>query len=124
MIFPMKHPLMVLLAWTEDGQIVTYDKHDLWMFDPEGKNDPVNITKGYGRKNNVKFGYIKLDPEEQFLSSKMLLSAFDYKTKKAGFYVVDGKSEPELLIWKDKLFNKPKKAKRIGYFSVEKRILH
>jgi len=108
---PNEAPAYGMAGWTEKGYLILNDKFDLWAFDPKEKKKPSNITKGFGRKNNIRFRYVKLDREEQFLASNMLLSAFDDQTKEAGFYDSDGKTEPNMLIWKSKMFNKPIKAK-------------
>lgn len=108
---PNEAPPYGYAGWTEKGQIVIYDKYDLWMFDLKGKKDAVNITKGFGRKNNIRFRYVSLDPEERTLNPKMMLRAFNFKTKQAGFYTSDSKSEPKMLIWEDQKFSNPKKAK-------------
>lgn len=97
--------------WTEKEQLVVYDKYDLWMFDPQGKRNPVNITNGFGRNNNIKFRYVKLDPEEKFIPKNIMLTAFDYKSKKSGFHFLENKKEPQQLIWEDMIFTSPKKAK-------------
>lgn len=108
---PNEAPAYGLTGWTEDGYLILNDKFDLWKFDPKGKRKPSNITKGFGRENNIRLRYVKLDKEERFLASKMLLSAFELKTKKAGFYSLDKKMNLKQLIWADKKFNTPKKAK-------------
>jgi len=108
---PNEAPANGIAGWANDGSLVLYDKFDLWVFDPKGKTKPSNITKGFGKENNIRFRYVKLDKEEQFLASKMLLSAFELKTKKAGFYYLDSNLVLENIIWENKKFTKPKKAK-------------
>ena len=73
-------------GWTKKEKLVIYDRFDLWMFDPSGKETPKNITNGFGRKNDLKFRYVKLDKEEQFLPEEMKLSAFNEITKQAGYF--------------------------------------
>ena len=100
-------------GWTKSGFPVLYDNFDLWMFDPSGKKDPVNITANFGRKNSIKLRYIKLDREEVVLPERMLLSAFDTRTKDDGFYSLSQKTagEPEKLIMEAVNFSRPVKAK-------------
>ncbi len=97
--------------WTSTEQLVVCDKYDLWMFDPRGKRKPINLTNGFGRRNNIKFRYVKLDPEEEFIAENILLSAFDYKTKKSGYFFLEKTKKPHQLIWEDMMFTSPKKAK-------------
>lgn len=108
---PNEAPAYGMAGWTEDGNLVLNDKFDLWQFDPRGKRKPSNITNGFGRENNIRLRYVKLDKEEQYLANTMLLSAFELNTKEAGFYYSDKKLQPQKLIWEDKKFNTPKKAK-------------
>ncbi len=34
----------------DDEGVLLYDRYDIWLLDPSGLKDPVNITNGYGRK--------------------------------------------------------------------------
>jgi len=97
--------------WTETEQLVVCDKFDLWMFDPRGNKKPVNLTNGFGRRNNIKLRYVKLDKEEEFIAENIMLSAFEYKTKKSGYFFLDKKKKPQQLIWENKMFSSPIKAK-------------
>ena len=44
-----------------DTGFVVYDRYDLWCLDPSGKMPPVCLTGGVGRKQNIRFRYLKLD---------------------------------------------------------------
>jgi len=80
-----------IAGWTDsDNNLLIYDKFDIWSFKIEGKEDPVNITNSYGRANNIRFRYIRLDPEEKSIPVKgpLYMSAFNYGSKEAGFYLV------------------------------------
>ncbi|MBS1558181.1 MAG: S9 family peptidase [Bacteroidetes bacterium] len=85
-----------LAGWTKnDAQLIIYDRYDLWAFDGENKNKPVNLTK-IGRSQKIVFRYLRLDWEERFIDpeKEMLLSAFDETTKASGYYKLslkDGK---------------------------------
>ena len=90
-------------GWTEDDRyFLLYDKHDIWAVDPTGGQAPRNITEGVGRRENLRFRYASVDPDEEFLpaSDPLLLSAFDIESKDAGFYRdrVSGNREPEQLV--------------------------
>ena len=83
-------------GWTADDQLfLSYDRYDLWAFDPQNQKAPVNLTQ-IGRQNKTVFRYVKLDAEERFIDSKkeILLSAFNEVTKASGYYrltLADGK---------------------------------
>lgn len=103
-------------GWTEDDEyFLVYDRYDLWKLDPSGRENPVNLTQNYGRKNTIRFRYIQLDKEAEYIDPKaeMLLSAFDEDTKASGFYTttLDRKRSPEKLIMDDYRFYTPLKAK-------------
>ncbi len=65
----------------------------------------INLTKGEGDKNEIKFDYLKLDQEEKFidLSKPLMMSAFGKWTKKAGYYSLN-KGKLSQLIYDDKRF--------------------
>lgn len=102
-------------GWTKDDQqFVVYDRYDLWAFDPEGKQDPINLTK-VGRRDKIVFRYVKLDVEERYIdpSKDLILSAFNEVTKASGYYKLslrDGKLTK--LIMDDFRFGGLSKAKR------------
>jgi dienelactone hydrolase len=90
-------------GWTEyDGLFLVYDKHDVWAVDPTGGQAPRNVTEGTGRRENLRFRYTRVDPDEEFISESepILLGAFDRDNKDAGFYRdrVSGDREPEQLV--------------------------
>lgn len=79
-------------GWLDsDRAFLIYDRYDIWKLDPMGKAKPVCLTNGYGRKNAIRFRYQKLDPKERSIdpSKRMILEAFDRKTKASGFYSLD-----------------------------------
>jgi len=109
---PDMAPAYGMAGWTKKGMLVVYDRYDLWQLDPSGKAAPVNLTSGVGRKENLRFRYVKLDKEEQYLPDNMLLSAFQLKNKKAGFYSLNAKSAKlQKRVLDDFAYNKPLKAK-------------
>ena len=75
----------------DDGRhVLVNDRYDIWSVDLNGVDLPVNITNGYGRKNNVTFSYQNLDRDADFIGKKDLLylSAFNNENKEAGFFTV------------------------------------
>ena len=110
---PNMAPPYGMAGWTKKGQLVVYDHYDLWQLDPSGEKAPVNLTSGTGRKENLRFRFVKLDKEAQHLPDNMLLSAFQLKNKKAGFYALNIKNrKPEKLVLDDFAYNRPLKAKK------------
>jgi dipeptidyl aminopeptidase/acylaminoacyl peptidase len=111
---PDEKPPFGLTGWTKDGNAVIVDhKYDLWLLSLDGK-DPVDICRGLGDKEEIRFRYVQLDPEEKFIdtSKTLLLSAYGEWTKKSGFYSLRIGEAPQNLIFADKSFGFPRKAKK------------
>ena len=104
-----------VIGWTKDDKyILIQDRYDIWKIDPKGKEQATKLTQGLGRKENIRFSYIKLDSEEQFidLSQNILLKAFGEFSKKSGFYqLTEGKSLKKLR-FEDVSYSYPIKAKK------------
>jgi acetyl esterase/lipase len=103
-------------GWTtHDDLFLIYDAFDIWAVDPTGKRPPVNVTDGAGRRENIRFRYVRLDPEERALdpSKDMLLRAFHLWTKQSGFYQdrIAASTPPARLIMADKSFGQPSRAR-------------
>ena len=105
-----------IAGWAKDDKYVfVYDRYDIWRLDPSGKEKPVNLTEGYGRSHHTTFRYVKLDPEEEFISSKKaaLLSVFQEENKKAGYASLrmNKAAIPNILVFDDYMFRGTTKAK-------------
>jgi len=105
-----------IAGWAEgDRYIYIYDRYDIWKIDLTATKVPVNVTRSFGRRNQLRLRYIKLDPEEEHINADgdNILSSFDERSKAGGFFAVDFKNykEPRLLIAEDKYFGIPQKAK-------------
>ncbi|MDZ7744071.1 MAG: prolyl oligopeptidase family serine peptidase [Bacteroidota bacterium] len=111
-----------IAGWsTDDEYVLIYDNFDIWKFDPEGREEPQKLTKG--REDKIRFRYIKTDPEAQFvdLDERMLLSAFDEKTKAAGYYYLYPSTwNTEQLLFQDYSFPMLTKANDTGIFVFSK----
>jgi len=85
------HPYPYGIAgWTADDRYVLInDRYDIWKIDPKGQESPVNLTKGRNHKNRSR--YVRLDPEERFVSmdKPLLLHTFNESSKVAGYSQVD-----------------------------------
>ncbi len=79
---PEDPPPYGTMGWTKDDEtLLIYDRYDVWMLDPEGKRASENITKGMGRNEQLRFRYVRLDPEEKFLNpdARVLLDVFSVR---------------------------------------------
>lgn len=103
------------MGWSkDDAALFLYDKFDVWKFDPDGKEEPLNVTKGFGRENNLRFRYRRLDPEEKFIhpKEKYIFTVFNTENKLAGFYRFSlDKVDMEELLLGEYSFGSPRKAK-------------
>jgi dipeptidyl aminopeptidase/acylaminoacyl peptidase len=104
-----------LAGWTDDDrEVLVYDRYDVWAVDPTGHRAPRNLTDGAGRRDSVRFRLVDLDREREAIAATepLLLAAFDYRTKAAGFYRdhVTGDHAPDRLLLMDRRFSTPRKA--------------
>jgi dipeptidyl aminopeptidase/acylaminoacyl peptidase len=102
-------------GWTEEDKwFLLYDEFDIWQVDPSGNKNPVNLTNGFGRKNQIEFRRMRLDMEEMYIDPKteLILYAFNKKTKESGYYKVKigQKGNPEQLIMGKYRYYTPIKA--------------
>jgi dipeptidyl aminopeptidase/acylaminoacyl peptidase len=101
-------------GWLEDGSaIFLYDKYDLWKVWTD-RDEAVNLTGASGRKEDLTFRLLKLDPEERFLKKdqNLLLSAYHNHKKYAGFYAANvARAGAERLVEEEKRYTFLAKAK-------------
>jgi dienelactone hydrolase len=100
-------------GWSKDGKsVIMAHKFDLFLVPLDG-SEIQNLTGGIGETEQIRFGYVRLDPEEDYidLERPVLLSAYGEWTKKSGFYSVWGGRKPQRLIFEDCRFGRPQKAK-------------
>lgn len=112
-------------GWTKDDNwFLVYDEFDIWQVDPSGRREPVCLTKGYGRENNIQFRYRQLDRDAKYIDPKadLWLTAFDKNTKASGYYTTSlgGKDDPQKLIMDDYRFYTPRKAKNADFLIWQK----
>lgn len=92
-----------IAGWLEnDAAVLIYDRYDLWQVDPAGEKRPVNLTNGYGRRNDIVFRYVNTGENGQAIikaNTRLLLTAFNRQTKDNGFYNLHlpAKGDPEKL---------------------------
>ena len=107
-----------IAGWLPDDQgLLIYDRWDIWQVDPAGKEKPVCITSGEGRKDQIRFRYVSLDREERniHLDEDQILSAFMHSDKSSGYYRLlpekDGKRGLKPLIALDESITGLRKAR-------------
>lgn len=97
MDMPMQPQPYGFAGWTEgDRDFLVYDRHDIWALDPDGKRSSYCLTAGVGRKDNLRFRYLKTDPEQRAIKpgELMVLDVFDYADKRNGLAVEKMTSKP------------------------------
>lgn len=106
-----------IAGWLDDEKhVLVYDRYDIWSLDLNGNEQPVNVTGSFGRTNNLRLRYTKLDQDEESINRKnpLCLSAFNYYTKESGYYSLNlsKNNSPEKLIMDKVSFpGSPVKAK-------------
>jgi hypothetical protein len=102
-------------GWIEDdAALLLYDRFDLWAVDPTGRTAPRSVTAGAGREGELRFRIVRLDRESETWApgAELFLSAFNPRTKQAGFARtrLDGVGAPEILVLEDRSFSTPVRA--------------
>jgi dipeptidyl aminopeptidase/acylaminoacyl peptidase len=105
-------------GWTKDDKyVLLYDHFDVWQVAADGSG-AKNLTDGVGRKENLVFRYVRLEPPEPVgdrgidSAKPLLLKVQNEMTRDEGFYRdrIDG-GLPEKLLMAPKAFGNPTKAK-------------
>jgi dipeptidyl aminopeptidase/acylaminoacyl peptidase len=113
-------------GWTRgDSTVLLYDRFDIWQVDPRGVKPPVIVTDSVGRRENITFRIVDLEPDEERTidtSKPFFLSAFDEDTKQSGFYRDQAgvKRVPEKIVMEDVRFGTPQKARNADMWLVTK----
>ena len=105
-----------IAGWlADDRYFLIKDVYDIWQTDPNGFEEPKNITNGFGKKNKTEFTYVSLDREKRFINAdeNILLRTQDKTSKYGGFYSkkVNEAGNPVLLTDGPYSFGNPVKAK-------------
>lgn len=114
-----------IIGWIEDDRyILIRDVYDIWQADPNGMEQPKNISNGFGKKNKTDFNYVRLDPEKRSIKADetILLRTQDKTTKFGGFYTkkVNEVADPALLTAGPYTFGNPVKAKNAGQYLIQR----
>ena len=110
-------------GWTRnDARVLVYDRYDVWELDPAGVVAARNLTDGVGRRDDLTFRLIDLEPEERAYdpAKPLLLRTFNNTTKFAGLYRdrVGATSAPEPVIMAPKSWPVLQKARKAEQFLV------
>jgi len=95
-------------GWSSEGHnIIIHSKYDLWQIDASGEKAPVCITKNTGKKTGIEFRYIKPSKAERYINfnNNIYFEAFQDKTKKAGYYVLNKTDGLKELIFSDNTYD-------------------
>jgi dipeptidyl aminopeptidase/acylaminoacyl peptidase len=90
------------IGWVEDDRyFIIKDEFDMWLVDPNGNEQPKNITNRFGRKNKTEFNAVRLDPDKRFIGANetILLTAQNKTTKEGGYFTaaVNNEADPVKL---------------------------
>lgn len=105
-----------IAGWSENDKFLyIYDRYDIWRIELSNPAKPINMTNNYGRKNETRLRYVRLDPEAEFIdpAKTVILQAFNEQTKLAGFFTADLQkgTDPRSLIMKEEKIDNLIKAK-------------
>ena len=114
-----------ITGWTVNDQyFLINDVHDIWQTDPNGLEQPKNITNGFGKRYKTEFSYVNFDREKRFIEANenILLRAQDKTSKYGGFYTkkVNDATDPVLLATGPYSFANPVKAKDALQYIVQR----
>lgn len=107
----------------DSSKFLINDRYDLWLCNLTGNAKPVNITKGFGRTNKLRFSVMTLNSKQKYFdtNSKIYLYAFDETNKKSGYYTLDFENgNLEKLILDDYNFSELTKAEEADIFYFDK----
>lgn len=82
----------------ETDEVLIYDKYDIWLVDLKGEKLSENLTNENNKGQKIRFRYIKLDKDEEFINLKktLLIKSFDLISKESGFFSLEVKNKPQL----------------------------
>jgi len=86
--YPNAPPGYGFSEWlADDSGIFVYDKYDIWQIPTDG-SEPLDLTAGTGRQQELTFRVVDMDPEEDSIQadSPLLLTGYHQKEKHDAFY--------------------------------------
>lgn len=114
-------PIYGVAGWSRDGSsVLLYHRYDVWQLPLEGGGRPVNLTRGVGDRDQIRFRLVRFgggggfgsssDDEGLDLSKPLTLSAYGEYTKKTGYWELAPGQAPRPLIWADRNVGSLQKA--------------
>ncbi|WPV67848.1 alpha/beta hydrolase family protein [Chitinophaga sp. LS1] len=94
----------------DDSSVILYAERDIWQADPSGKHIPVNITNGYGAKNNIVFYPVAdLSTFKFRKGEELILVGFNFSNKQNGFYRIKWgiQKDPQKIVMSDYVYYNP-----------------
>ncbi len=117
---PNSAPPYGIATWTKDDkQVLIYDRYDIWQIAADGSGGKL-LTGDSGRREKTGFRYVRLDPDERFVSpdQQLLLRAENEMTRDSGFYRVRLDGSPVKISMDPKNYGNPVKAKDVERLMV------
>lgn len=114
-----------IAGWTpDDKHVLLNDRYDIWQFNPDGKQAPLNITNSVGRNTNHTFRIKRVDFEERTIDPKadLLLDAFNNTNKEAGLFSksLNNKKDPVKVFMSGHKYAGFAKAKNASRYIYDK----
>lgn len=121
-----------MAAWAVDGKgVYLNDKFDIWYFALDG-SDKYLATNGYGRASSTVLRYKNLDHTQtsKWKSNtlderqRVILTAFNEKTKENGFYEMRGKrKDPKVILMSTNVYRNLQASDDQSSSSIPKKIM-
>ena len=97
-------------GWTEDGEVLLYDRWDVWSVPLDG-GEAVAVTGGAGDAEEVQYRVVSLDRDADYVDPDgALLSAYGEWTKRSGYVRARPGRAPEPLLFGDEMIGQIQKA--------------
>jgi dienelactone hydrolase len=99
-------------GWVEnDAFVLLNDRFDIWKVDPTGRQAPENLTKGFGRENEIRFRIQNLNTKEPFyrLNERLVFDGFNIFSKQNGYFALQNGNLTQLIM-EDAFFSQLQKA--------------
>jgi hypothetical protein len=87
---------MIRIGVNQKERLIVSDQFDLWELDPSGKNKPICITGGTGRKQGIQFRVVTSSKKSGL--SSFFVEGFDIKNKNNGVYSLSLNSRSDLQL--------------------------